>query len=292
MMQRHWLIGATLPFLLMLEAAKLRADEEVTVLAVGDSITQGGSSFRCYREFLIPMLAESETKVRFVGPNRDRFSAHCGYGGRNTSFLSGIIGEVYSKHPADIVLLHSGHNSFSKDEPVPGIVRATEQIVEKIHGLNPDVTILLAQVIPSGKLPKYSYIPELNEELGKSAVCMKAKGIHVILVDLAKDFDWKSDTVADKVHPNESGARKMAERWKSALKPVLDQRRRTRIIEKQATTHSWLPSKRMCNSSLGEITRIWLRQCTKPDTLIVVLGIPYAPAPDLLPQRASSPRVD
>ena len=231
-MTRHWLIAATLPFMFMLVSANLRADEEVTILAVGDSITQGGNSFRCYREFLIPMLSKGETKVRFVGPNRDQFSAHCGYGGKNTSFLSGIIGEVYSKHPADIVLLHSGHNSFSKDKPVPGITRATEQIVETIHGLNPDVTILLAQVIPSGKLPKYSYIPELNEELSKSAVRMNAKGIHVILVNLAKDFDWKLDTVEDKVHPNESGARKMAERWMSALKPVLDQRRKDRISGK------------------------------------------------------------
>ena len=51
---------------------------------------------------------------------------------------------------------------------------------------------------------------------------MKAKGIHVILVDQAKGFDWKLDTVKAKVHPNESGARKMAERWMEAMKPLLD----------------------------------------------------------------------
>jgi len=33
-------------------------------------------------------------------------------------------------------------------------------------------------------------------------------------------------------------------------------------------------------------------QCTKPDTLIVVLGIPSSPAPELLPQPASPPQVD
>jgi acetyl esterase len=223
-MTRHCLLAAALSLPFAIVSASLRAEEEVKILAVGDSITQGGHSFRCYREFLVPMLPKGETSVRFVGPNRDRFSAHCGFGGKNTSFLSGIIGEVYSRYPADIVLLHSGHNSFSKDKPVPKIIAATERIVETIHERNPDAIVLLAQVIPSGKLPKYAYIPELNEELGKSAVRMNAKGIHVVLVDLAKDFDWKSDTVEDKVHPNESGARKMAQRWMSALKPVLDQR--------------------------------------------------------------------
>ncbi|MEO8497457.1 MAG: GDSL-type esterase/lipase family protein, partial [Planctomycetota bacterium] len=181
MTKLNWLIVVT-SLILTFVATSLRADEEVTIMAVGDSISQGGSSFRCYREFLIPMLSKGDAKVRFVGPNQDQFSAHCGYGGKSTSFLNGIISEVYSKHPADIVLLHSGHNSFSQDKPVPGIIKATEQMVETIHALNPDVTILLAQVIPSGKRPKYSYIPELNEELGKSADRMKAKGIRVVLV--------------------------------------------------------------------------------------------------------------
>ena len=33
-------------------------------------------------------------------------------------------------------------------------------------------------------------------------------------------------------------------------------------------------------------------QCTKPDTLIVVLGIPSSPAPEYLPQQASPSQVD
>jgi lysophospholipase L1-like esterase len=225
-MKNHWLIAVSLSF--MAYSASLRADEDVTVMAVGDSITQGGKSFHCYREFLIPMLSENQTKIRFVGPNQDQLSAHCGYGGKNTSYLNGIISEVYSKYPADIVLLHSGHNSFSKDKPVSKIVEATEEMIETVHSLNLDVTILLAQVIPSGKLPKYSYIPALNSELRKSANRMKSKGIHVIPVNQAEGFDWRSDTIEDKVHPNESGAQKMAERWMVALKPILAQRQNDR----------------------------------------------------------------
>ncbi len=53
---------------------------------------------------------------------------------------------------------------------------------------------------------------------------MKAKGMQVILVDQATGFDWMSDTVADKVHPSESGAKKMADRWMEALKPIIAER--------------------------------------------------------------------
>ena len=48
-----------------------------------------------------------------------------------------------------------------------GIVAATEAMIRSVREANPKVVVLVAQVIPSGKLPKYAYIPELNEALAK-----------------------------------------------------------------------------------------------------------------------------
>ncbi len=101
------------------------ADQTPTILALGDSITGGGRQFVCYRQVLIPELRKKNVAFRFVGPLQDAASAHAGYGGKNTKHLRGISKELYSKYPADIVLLHSGHNSFSSDKPVGGIVRDT-----------------------------------------------------------------------------------------------------------------------------------------------------------------------
>jgi lysophospholipase L1-like esterase len=114
-------------------------------------------------------------------------------------------------------MLHSGHNSFSKDKPVSGIVRDTEAIIKNVREINPNVTILLAQVIPAGKLPKYSYIPELNKELASLATRLSKRGYNVVLVNHANGFDWKTDTIKDKVHTNASGAKKMADKWMGAL---------------------------------------------------------------------------
>lgn len=193
------------------------AGEAPTVLAFGDSITEGGKSFVCYRQVLVPELRKKNIAFEFIGPNNDATSAHAGYGGKNTAYLLSISKKTYSEYPADIVMIHSGHNSFSKDKPVPGIVRDTESIIRNIRELNPDVIILLAQVIPSGKLPKYSYIPELNNGLESLAKRLQAEGVHIKLVNQADGFDWKTDTVPDKVHPNAAGAKKMAEKWMSAL---------------------------------------------------------------------------
>jgi lysophospholipase L1-like esterase len=192
-----------------------------TVLAMGDSITEGGKEFTCYRQFLVPKLQEMGVQVKFIGPKSDNISAHAGYGGKNVAFLLDKSKEIYSAYPADIVLLHAGHNNFSQDKPVPGIVHDTEAIIRNFAHINPDVTVLLAQVIPSGKLPKYSYIPELNNELKALAERLTKEGLRVVLVDQADRFDWTTDTIGDMVHPNAEGARKMAEKWLAALGPQL-----------------------------------------------------------------------
>lgn len=193
------------------------AEDTCTVLALGDSITEGGKSFVSYRQVLIPELRKKGAPFEFIGPKEDAASAHAGYGGKNTNYLLSISKDIYRKYPADILMLHSGHNSFSQDRPVPGIVRDTEAIIENVREINSNVTILLAQVIPSGKLPKYSYIPELNKKLASLAARLSKRGYNVVLVNHANGFDWKTDTVSDKVHPNAAGAKKMAKKWLDAL---------------------------------------------------------------------------
>ena len=192
-----------------------------TILALGDSITEGGKNFVSYRQELVLQLQQKKVLFKFIGPKKDHSSAHAGYSGKNTKSISKMSTKIYQKYPADIVLIHSGHNSFSKNKPVPGIVRDTEAIIQNIRKLNPKVKILLAQVIPAGKLPKYSYIPELNKELGSLAKRISTDDNNVAIVNLAEGFDWKSDTTKDKVHPNASGAKKMANKWLLALLPIL-----------------------------------------------------------------------
>ena len=52
-----------------------------------------------------------------------------GMGARNAEFLAGTVARHGQDYPADIVLLHAGHNHSNEEQPVPGIVRATESII-------------------------------------------------------------------------------------------------------------------------------------------------------------------
>ncbi len=194
-------------------------------MAVGDSITAGADFFSNYRFSLWEKLFAAGYVVEFVGtqtsPSRVGPLAHEGYGGQNTEQLAAKVPAHFAANPADIVLLHSGHNHFVEEQPIPGIVAATEQLIAAFRATHPRVTVLLAQVIPAGKLPKYAYLPDLNRALADLAARLDSPAQRVVLVDHASGFDWETDTVADKVHPNPAGAEKMAAAWFAALKTVL-----------------------------------------------------------------------
>ena len=220
-MRTSWHICVTL---VSMASISVLGAEATTLLPLGDSITQGGKRFISYRQVLIPDLATKGIAIKCIGPHKDATSAHAGYGGKNTHYLATISTKIYRQYPADIVMIHSGHNSFSKDQPVAGIIQDTKAIIENMRKINPKVTILLAQVIPSGKLPKYAYIPELNKGLEALSKRLTEERSRIILVNQADGFDWKTDTVDDKVHPNSSGAKKMAAKWMSALLPLLTEK--------------------------------------------------------------------
>lgn len=191
------------------------------IMPVGDSITEGGATFTNYRPLLAAKLRAAGVAFAFVGSRGLADLRHEGYGGKNVEFLAENVPANFAQHPADIVLLHAGHNHFDTERPVPGMLAATERLIAAFRAAHPRVIVLLAQVIPAGKLPKYSYLPEFNAGLAALAAKLNTAAQPVLLVDHATGFDWRTDTIADLVHPNAAGAEKMAQRWFEALAPLL-----------------------------------------------------------------------
>lgn len=213
----------TCMFVALSAAARADAPARTTIMAVGDSITQGGEGFESYTAPLWSMLYGAGYAFDFIGPNSVACPtgsvANCGYAGRTAEYLDTKIDSLYTLYPADVVLLHAGHNHFAEENPVEGIVAAQRSIILKIMARNPAAKIIVAQVIPAGKLPKYSYIPELNDRLAEMVRSLSSD--NVTLANVAEGFDWRRHTVADKVHPNHAGAKAMAARWMEALRRVL-----------------------------------------------------------------------
>lgn len=218
-----------LAFAACIGASRGEEARTVTILPLGDSITEGGPRHRVYRYPLMAKLQAAGYHVAYVGGKSTFAEAdsplgilkHEGYAGQNVGFLRSRIDAIYRANPADIVLIHAGHNQFADRGPVPGMLADTRAIIVAIRGINPKAMVLLAQVIPSGKLPKYSYIPEFNRGVAVLAAELDTPAQRVVLVDQAEGFDWHTDTIDDHVHPNAQGAEKMAQRWFEALQKLL-----------------------------------------------------------------------
>lgn len=208
-------------------ATGMQAEEQKVyrIMPVGDSITEGGQTFSSYRYPLWVKLFTAGYLVEFVGSRTSDSRIgplhHEGYSGKNAEYIAGNLGKSFRANPADIVLIHAGHNHTNTEAPVRGIVAATESMIRTVRGINPKVVVLLAQVIPSGKLPKYDYIPELNRELDRLAAQLDTPQQPVKIVNQADGFNWQTDTIDDQVHPNARGAEKMAECWFEVLTNVM-----------------------------------------------------------------------
>ncbi|MBC2595876.1 glycoside hydrolase N-terminal domain-containing protein [Ruficoccus amylovorans] len=201
----------------------------ITVMPFGDSITEGcNGSFSVYRYPLIKKLLDTGYDVEYVGTRvtgqqdpEFGLLRHEGYGGKSVHFLADLTPEIYRANPADLVLIHAGHNEWANTSPVEKMIISTSRIIKAMRSINPYVIILLSQVIPSGVLEKYCYIPELNQALADLAAKMNRHDQHVMIVNQCSGFVWEDDTVADHVHPNARGAEKMAQKWFETLVEIL-----------------------------------------------------------------------
>lgn len=195
-----------------------------TLLAMGDSITEGGPDFFSYLFPLDSLLKSAGYRASFIGPRRSVRNGdtlhHAGYSGRTAEYLAARADSIYSLYPADIVLLHSGHNHFLEEAPIPGIITAQRTIIQTIRKKNPSAVILVAAVITAGKLPKYAYIPELNTAIREMVTSMHDNKVK--LVDQQTGWNWEQYTIHDKVHPNQAGASVIAASWYHAIVNLLN----------------------------------------------------------------------
>jgi lysophospholipase L1-like esterase len=202
-------------------------------MCVGDSITEGGTDFFIYRPLLNLQLEAAGYPYEFVGSKSSTHDGvvlkHEGYSGNNAEQVAAKIAANFANNIADIVLIHAGHNYDLSDLGqtetlvIDKVDAATRSMIATARSYNPEVAILLAQVITSTNLPKYAYIPALNVRLASIAAELHTEAQPVLIVNQAEGWDPVADTVVDLVHPSLSGATKMADKWFNTLVPLLSE---------------------------------------------------------------------
>jgi lysophospholipase L1-like esterase len=216
-----------------LESRRLLAAAKV--MPIGDSITNAFVGDASYRFWLDKQLDLGGYDVDLVGSRKgvyddaapDKQGApryldfdqdHEGNGGVRTDQILADLPRILAANVPDVVLLHAGSNdmfqSFSVDEAIANLGR----IIDGFRSANPNVTVLLAQVIPSKVL--IENLQALNARIPALAASKNTSQSRVIVVDQFAGFSATAD-LRDEYHPNLFGENKIAAKWYAALKTVL-----------------------------------------------------------------------
>ncbi|HET8841857.1 MAG TPA: cellulose binding domain-containing protein [Ktedonobacteraceae bacterium] len=197
------------------------ATSPVRIMPLGDSIT---GSPGCWRALLWNQLQTAGfTNIDFVGtlPPQGCGIAYDGdnegHGGilaTNMANQNQLPAWLSATNP-NIVLMHLGTNDVWSHLSNSTILAAYSTLVDQMRANNPNMKILVAQIIPmnpSSCTDCAQGVVSLNAAIPAWASSKSTAQSPIIVVDQWTGFDDSTDTV-DGVHPNDSGNQKMAGRW-------------------------------------------------------------------------------
>lgn len=209
------------------------------ILPLGDSITEGDPA--TYRYELFRILTERGANFDYVGswqhnPLPDTYTGswdldHEGHAGWTTEDIRDTLDAPtwLGAYTPDIALIHLGTNDIfglevaeDRDYSIANMRR----IIDTLRISNPRIEIYIAQILPissnyeheveEGPIrPWNSWVTLYNRALSALVLEIDSAQSPIRLVDMNSGFG--NADLPDGIHPNLTGARKMAEVWAEAL---------------------------------------------------------------------------
>lgn len=146
--------------------------------------------------------------------------------GRNTEGIFDFAEPSIKAYNPDIVLLMVGTNDINGNIDANTAPNRLGQLLDKIHDVDPDVLVVLAQIVPTQTDGTNQAIRNYNAALPALVSERTAQGHHITLIDMFGSFtsnaNYKQAWMGDNLHPNEAGYAKMAEVWYTAIEAELN----------------------------------------------------------------------
>lgn len=208
--------------------AVVAAPLSACLLPLGDSITQTNASHVGYRYRLWEKLEANHLHFNFVGsmntnhlgsptyPNPAFDRNHEGHWGWRADQLLANLPSWLTKYTPGVALIHVGSNDVFQGQSNASTIAEIGGIIDALRHKNPHVAILLAKLIPASDATERAKIVTFNGLIPGLASSKNTAQSPVRVVDQYSGFDPVADTF-DGVHPDDSGERKMAQRWYDAL---------------------------------------------------------------------------
>ncbi|MCX4459969.1 ricin-type beta-trefoil lectin domain protein [Streptomyces sp. NBC_01340] len=189
------------------------------LMPLGDSITWGvGSpSGNSYRGFLWNQLSAEGHALDFVGSGRGGTMSdpdNEGHSGWRIDQITGIADSVLARYRPNVVTLEIGTNDLNGNYQIPTAPDRLRALIDRITNDAPDATVLVGTVIISTSGTEEANRPAFNAKLPGIVQAEQAAGKHVRLVDMSA---LTSADLADSLHPNDNGYRKMADAFNAGV---------------------------------------------------------------------------
>ena len=200
------------------------APPPVRILPLGDSITDGVPVLGGYRAPLYQLLTNAGFKVDFVGtlsnnsslglpdPNHE---GHSGY--RIDQIDAGFMGWINAVADPDIILLLIGTNDYGYGQDTAHATNRLDHLISRIAATRPNAKLVVANLLlRTDNAVTYTAIRTTFNPFVPALVAKHAAlGQSVYFLDL--NAALKASDLADSLHPNTTGYRKMATNWFGAI---------------------------------------------------------------------------
>lgn len=214
-------------FCLHVNAENICLGKQIKILAIGDSITQGGSQPNefTYRLPLSKMLKKAGYDVDFIGTQNSGLNKtfqwpagfdnqHEGYYGKPANYVDEKLKVNLAKiAPPDLALIHLGAGGIYYRNKTKPVFKPIHSIIGQLRKKNPKVRILITEFHLHGFKAWY-----LRMNLILLALYENTAESPVYSVPDYVDFT-ENDTI-DGMHPNLSGQEKMAKAWFKSINSI------------------------------------------------------------------------
>jgi outer membrane biosynthesis protein TonB len=222
------------------------ADAATRIVPLGDSLTRSmtvtddGGMHPSYRYWLWTTLNDNGYSVDFVGsstsptfPGYSFDQGNEGHGGYTIGeIVDGVSGSGEGRlstwltgYFPDVALVLIGTNDVLADIPMDTRFANLGRLVDTLRNRNPRIVIFLTKLPPTGdpfRNDAHGLI-EFNGRLPGWASGRSTSSSPIHVVDLYSGYDGRADNQATRfIHPDQSGEKKIADRFYAALSSYLD----------------------------------------------------------------------
>ena len=192
------------------QAAKPDASNVITILALGDSLTDG---FTLSRKQAYPALIAE--KMRAENYRFEMINA--GWSGDTTAGGLRRLPQLLRGKKIDVLILALGINDAFRGVPIEEMRSNLQATIDRTRASNPGVSIVIAGM----QLPLVSgdgYVRAFGEMFGALAEKNQAALVPYLLEGVGGDPELN---LPDRIHPNAAGQRILAENVWRVLEPIV-----------------------------------------------------------------------